>query len=134
MSRRILVVDDDPRLLHVVAMYLSIEGYEVDTASNGEEGLRLLEQKRPDLVILDVMMPGIDGLEACRRIKSNPETRAIPVVLFTALSRTDDVENGRAAGANRFINKPFSLIGLGAVIRSFLAEDSAVQVAGTSPA
>ena len=130
MSRRILVVDDDPRLLHVVAMYLSIEGYEVDTASNGDEGLRLLEQRRPDLVILDVMMPGIDGLEACRRIKSNPETRAIPVVLFTALSRTDDVENGRAAGANRFINKPFSLIGLGAVIRSFLAEDSVVSLAG----
>ena len=130
MSRRILVVDDDPRLLHVVAMYLSIEGYEVDTAANGEEGLRLLEQKRPDLVILDVMMPGIDGLEACRRIKSNPETRSIPVVLFTALSRTDDVENGRAAGANRFINKPFSLIGLGAVIRSFLAEDATVTVAG----
>lgn len=130
MTRRILVVDDDPRLLHVVAMYLSIEGYEVDTASNGEEGLRQLEQRRPDLVILDVMMPGIDGLEACRRIKSNPDTRAIPVVLFTALSRTDDVENGRAAGANRFINKPFSLIGLGAVIRSFLAEDATVSLAG----
>jgi CheY-like chemotaxis protein len=130
LSRRILVVDDDPRLLHVVAMYLSIEGYEVDTAGNGEEGLRLLEQRRPDLVILDIMMPGIDGLEACRRIKSNPETRSIPVVLFTALSRTDDVENGRAAGANRFINKPFSLIGLGAVIRSFLAEDATVPAVG----
>jgi DNA-binding response OmpR family regulator len=130
VSRRILVVDDDPRLLHVVAMYLSIEGYDVDTAGNGEEGLRSLEQRRPDLVILDVMMPGIDGLEACRRIKSNPETRTIPVVLSTALSRTDDVENGRAAGANRFINKPFSLIGLGAVIRSFLTDDSTLSVVG----
>ena len=130
MSRRILVVDDDPRLLHVVAMYLSIEGYDVDTASNGEEGLRRVEAQRPDLVILDVMMPGIDGLEACRRIKSDPETRHIPVVLFTALSRTDDVESGRAAGANRFINKPFSLIGLGAVIRSFLSEESQVTAVG----
>jgi len=130
VSRRILVVDDDPRLLHVVSMYLSIEGYDVDTAPNGEEGLQHLEAQRPDLVILDVMMPGIDGLEACRRIKSNPETRQIPVVLFTALSRTDDVESGRAAGANRFINKPFSLIGLGAVIRSFLSEDSPLSVVG----
>ena len=130
MSRRILVVDDDPRLLHVVSMYLSIEGYDVDTAPNGEEGLQHLEVQRPDLVILDVMMPGIDGLEACRRIKSNPETRQIPVVLFTALSRTDDVESGRAAGANRFINKPFSLIGLGAVIRSFLSEETAVTAVG----
>jgi CheY-like chemotaxis protein len=129
LSRRILVVDDDPRLLHVVSMYLNIEGYEVETAPNGEEGLRIVEQRRPDLVIFDVMMPGIDGLEACRRIKSNPETRDVPVVLFTALSRTDDVEQGRAAGANRFINKPFSLIGLGAVIRSFLAEDTPVTVA-----
>jgi CheY-like chemotaxis protein len=129
VSRRILVVDDDPRLLHVVSMYLSIEGYEVDTAPNGEEGLQHLEAERPDLVILDVMMPGIDGLEACRRIKSNPETRHIPVVLFTALSRTDDVESGRAAGANRFINKPFSLIGLGAVIRSFLSEDAPTAAA-----
>jgi CheY-like chemotaxis protein len=130
VSRRILVVDDDPRLLHVVSMYLSIEGYDVDTAPNGEEGLQHLEAQRPDLVILDVMMPGIDGLEACRRIKSNPETRQIPVVLFTALSRTDDVESGRAAGANRFINKPFSLIGLGAVIRSFLSEESPVSAVG----
>jgi DNA-binding response OmpR family regulator len=130
VSRRILVVDDDPRLLHVVSMYLSIEGYDVDTAPNGEEGLQHLEVQRPDLVILDVMMPGIDGLEACRRIKSNPETRQIPVVLFTALSRTDDVESGRAAGANRFINKPFSLIGLGAVIRSFLSEETAVTAVG----
>ena len=130
MSRRILVVDDDPRLLHVVSMYLSIEGYDVDTAPNGEEGLQRLEALRPDLVILDVMMPGIDGLEACRRIKSNPETRQIPVVLFTALSRTDDVESGRAAGANRFINKPFSLIGLGAVIRSFLSEEQQVSAVG----
>jgi len=130
VSRRILVVDDDPRLLHVVSMYLSIEGYDVDTAPNGEEGLQHLEAQRPDLVILDVMMPGIDGLEACRRIKSNPETRQIPVVLFTALSRTDDVESGRAAGANRFINKPFSLIGLGAVIRSFLSEETAAAAVG----
>jgi CheY-like chemotaxis protein len=130
VSRRILVVDDDPRLLHVVSMYLSIEGYDVDTAPNGEEGLQHLEAQRPDLVILDVMMPGIDGLEACRRIKSNPETRQIPVVLFTALSRTDDVESGRAAGANRFINKPFSLIGLGAVIRSFLSEETPVSAVG----
>jgi CheY-like chemotaxis protein len=130
VSRRILVVDDDPRLLHVVSMYLSIEGYDVDTAPNGEEGLQRVEALRPDLVILDVMMPGIDGLEACRRIKSNPETRHIPVVLFTALSRTDDVESGRAAGANRFINKPFSLIGLGAVIRSFLSEEQPVSAVG----
>jgi len=124
--RRILVVDDDPRLLHVVSMYLGIEGYEVVTADNGEQGLAEVAAQRPDLIILDVMMPGLDGLECCRRLKSDEATRTIPVLMFTALSRDDDVERGRVAGADRFINKPFSLIGLGAVIRSFLAEGSSV--------
>lgn len=119
--QRILVVDDDPRLLHVVSMYLTIEGYEVETAGDGEGALQALGEHRPDMVILDVMMAGMDGLEACRRIKGDPKTRDIPVVMFTALSRDEDIASGRAAGADRFINKPFSLMGLGTVIRSFLS-------------
>jgi CheY-like chemotaxis protein len=126
--RRILVVDDDPRLLHVVSMYLRIEGYEVDAEVGGAEALQSLERVRPDLVICDIMMPGIDGLEVCRRIKSDPETRTIPVLMFTALSGDDDVESGRAAGADRFINKPFSLVGLATVIRSYLAEEPSIAV------
>jgi CheY-like chemotaxis protein len=128
LRRRILVVDDDPRLLHVVSMYLTIEGYDVDAELDGAEGLRSLESARPDLVILDIMMPGIDGLEVCRRIKTDPRTRSIPVLMFTALSGDDDVESGRAAGADRFINKPFSLVGLATVIRSYLAEGSTLPV------
>ena len=107
-------------------MYLTIEGYDVTTASDGEEGLAAMDIARPDLVILDVMMPGMDGLEACRRIKRDPGTRAIPVLMFTALSREDDIEAGRSAGADRFINKPFSLIGLEAVIKTFLGSGSPV--------
>jgi CheY-like chemotaxis protein len=126
LRRRILVVDDDPRLLHVVSMYLRIEGYEVDAELGGAEGLRSLERARPDLVILDIMMAGIDGLEVCRRIKTDPSTRSIPVLMFTALSGDEDVEKGRAAGADRFINKPFSLVGLSMVIRSYLEEPQAV--------
>jgi len=101
-------------------MYLTIEGYLVESASDGEEAMRALSTFRPDLVILDVMMPGMDGLEACRRLKADPMTRDVPVVMFTALTRDEDVASGRAAGADRFIHKPFSLIGLGAVIRDFL--------------
>jgi CheY-like chemotaxis protein len=126
--RRILVVDDDPRLLHVVSMYLRIEGYEVDAEVDGTAALQSLERSRPDLVICDIMMPGIDGLEVCRRIKSDPATRGIPVLMFTALSGDDDVESGRAAGADRFINKPFSLVGLATVIRSYLAEQPEIAV------
>jgi CheY-like chemotaxis protein len=125
-QRSILVVDDDPRLLHIVQMYLGIEGYEVRTAANGEEGLREIGQARPDLIILDIMMPGMDGLEACRRIRGNPETADIPVLMFSALSGDDDVERARVAGANHLITKPFNLVGLGSVVRSFFASDQSV--------
>jgi two-component system phosphate regulon response regulator PhoB len=117
---RILIVDDDPRLVHVVSMYLSIEGFDVDTAADGEEALGRIEAALPDVVVLDVMMSGMDGLEACRRIKRNPQTAHVPVILFTALSRDEDVRDGHAAGADQFINKPFSLVWLGGVIRSFI--------------
>ena len=123
MSRgRILVVDDDPRLLHIVEMYLSIEGYDVVTAENGEDGLKEVEAARPDLVILDIMMPGMDGIEACRRIRTNAETQSVPVVMFSALSSDDDVERARLAGANHLITKPFNLVGLGSVVNTFFPE------------
>ncbi len=129
MSRhRILVVDDDPRLLHIVAMYLGIEGYDVASASNGEEGLKQVDEHRPELVILDIMMPGMDGVEACRRIRANPETAHIPVLMFSALSGDDDVERARLAGATHLITKPFNLVGLGSVVKSFFGSENPVAV------
>ena len=126
--RRILVVDDDPRLLHIVSLYLGIEGYEVVQASNGEDGLKCVEAQAPDLVIMDIMMPGMDGVEACRRIRSNTSTAHIPVLMFSALSSDDDVERARLAGANHLITKPFNLVGLGTVVKSFFAGDNPVAV------
>ncbi|HKR98040.1 MAG TPA: response regulator [Candidatus Dormibacteraeota bacterium] len=123
-QRRILVVDDDPRLLHIVQMYLSIEEFEVITAPNGEEGLRQVEANRPDLVILDIMMPGLDGIEVCKRIRTNADTATIPVLMFSALSGDEDVERARHAGANHLITKPFNLVGLGSVVKSFFPYDS----------
>jgi DNA-binding response OmpR family regulator len=120
---RILVVDDDPRLLHIVAMYLGIEGYDVATASNGEDGLKEVDSHKPELVILDIMMPGMDGVEACRSIRGNPATTHIPVLMFSALSGDDDVERARLAGANKLITKPFNLVGLGHVVKSFFGSD-----------
>ena len=128
MSPRVLVVDDDPRLLHIVAMYLGIEGYDVAMASNGEDGLAEVGKQRPDLVILDIMMPGMDGIEACRLIRANPATADIPVLMFSALSGDEDVERARLAGANHLITKPFNLVGLGSVVRSFFASDNPVAV------
>ena len=126
--RRILVVDDDPRLLHIVSLYLGIEGYEVIQASNGEDGLKAVNETPPDLVIMDIMMPGMDGVEACRRIRENPATATIPVLMFSALSGDDDVERARLAGANHLITKPFNLVGLGQVVKSFFSSDNPVPV------
>ena len=117
-QQRILLVDDEPRLLHVVGLYLSMEGFEVTEASDGTEALAKLETEQFDLAILDVMMPGVDGIEVCRHIRSQPATQAMPVLVFTSLSSDKDVERARLAGANHLITKPFSLPGLGAVVRS----------------
>lgn len=128
MSRRVLVVDDDPRLLHIVAMYLGIEGYDVAIAADGEQGLAEVARQRPDLIILDIMMPGMDGIEACRQIRANPQTSDLPVLMFSALSGDEDVERARLAGANHLITKPFNLVGLGSVVKSFFSSDSPVPV------
>lgn len=117
-QQRILLADDEPRLLHVVGLYLSMEGFEVREASDGTEALSMLETEQFDLAILDVMMPGIDGIEVCRHIRSQPGTQSMPVLVFTSLSSDKDVERARLAGANHLITKPFSLPGLGAVVRS----------------
>ncbi len=124
MSGRVLVVDDDPRLLHIVAMYLGIEGYDVAIAGDGEAALTEIEKQRPDLIILDIMMPGLDGIETCLRIRADPTTTDVPVLMFSALSGDDDVERARMAGANHLITKPFNLVGLGSVVRSFFEPEA----------
>ena len=129
MSRpRVLLADDDPRVLNVVSRYLDLEGYEMSTVSDGEEAVRIAESDLPDLIILDIMMPGMDGIEACRQIRANPDTADIPVLMFSALSGDEDVERARLAGANHLITKPFNLVGLGSVVKSFFATDNPVAV------
>jgi two-component system cell cycle response regulator len=122
MKQRVLVVDDDPRLVRVVAMYLSIEGYDVVTASDADSGLAEVDKQCPDLIILDIMMGGLDGIDVCTRIRSNPRTAEIPVIMFSAISSGHDVERARLAGANHLITKPFNLVGLGTVVSSFFAD------------
>ena len=117
-SVRILLADDDPRLLHVVSMYLSMEGYDVTTAEDGDDALQQVLCGNFEIAILDVMMPGSDGIEICKRIRENAATQSMPVLIFTALSTDADAERARLAGATHMITKPFSLPGLGAVVRS----------------
>ncbi|MFN2569581.1 MAG: response regulator [Candidatus Dormibacteria bacterium] len=122
MSRsRVLLVDDDSRILRIVAAYLGGEGYEVLTATSGQAFLEQAFVARPDIVVLEMAMPGMDGVEACSRIRAQGLTAAVPVVMVAGEPRDDDIERAAAAGANHLISKPFSLSGLGLVVRSLLA-------------
>ncbi len=118
------MVDDDQRLLRVVSMYLAMEGYEIISAPDGEAGLREAQQQRPDLIIMDIMMPGMDGITACTRLRTDPKTADIPVLLFSALSGSEDVERARQAGANHLITKPFNLVGLAEVVNSLWTSEA----------
>jgi CheY-like chemotaxis protein len=104
---KILVIDDDPANRDILRSRLEIAGHDVTEASDGEQGLRLLEESPADLVILDVMMPRIDGLQVCQRIKGNPKTQATPVIMLTALGQQIDQLRGWESGANDYLTKPW---------------------------
>lgn len=119
---RVLVVDDDPALAEVVARYLRRDGYEVDYAPDGETGLRQALATLPDLVVLDLMMPGMDGFEVCRRLR---EATAIPVVMLTARGEENDRIAGLDLGADDYVTKPFSPGELAARVRAVLRRSAA---------
>lgn len=104
----ILVVDDEEDILELVRYNLNREGYRVICASTGEEALTEVSKKPPDVVVLDLMLPGVDGLEVCRRLKSDPLTTTIPIVMLTAKSEDSDIVTGLELGADDYITKPFS--------------------------
>ena len=102
----ILVVDDDPDIVAIAKIILEGEGYGVQTANNGLDVFSRLKEKRPDLIILDVMMPQMDGLEVLKRLRGTAETSSIPVIMLTALIRQEDMQRGYKQGADYYIPKP----------------------------
>lgn len=102
----ILIVDDEETLRFLVRMTLVQADYDVVEAESGEEGLRVIQEQKPDLVILDVMMPGIDGFEVCRRIRQDPVVNGIPIIMLSAHSDPHYRQQGRKAGANAYLTKP----------------------------
>jgi len=116
----VLIVDDMPGSARLMESLLAPDGHTIRTAGDGGEALQLVRDAPPDLVLMDVMMPLVDGFEACRAIKQNPDTRLIPVVLVTSLDDTDSRVRGIEAGADDFVSKPFNAVELRARVRSLL--------------
>jgi DNA-binding response OmpR family regulator len=118
MAEKILVVDDEWELRNLLTEFLAGEGYDVIQASNGEEALELAEKEEPQVILLDVKMPGIDGIEVCRRLKEEDKTRFIPIIMVTALEDRD--VDAFVEGADDFVTKPFSLVELSFRVKSML--------------
>jgi DNA-binding response OmpR family regulator len=124
MMARILLVDDEPEIRVLTRMMLEKAGYEVMEAKDGEEGLRSLMKDKPDLVLLDIMLPGDDGWEVCRKIKANEKTGDIPVVMFTVRTSEDSVKKSMDyAHADAQIDKPFDRKELLATVERILKKD-----------
>jgi two-component system cell cycle response regulator DivK len=122
MSQRILVVEDQEDNRRIIRDLLMSAGYELVEAADGEAGVRLAETERPDLILMDIQLPVLDGHEATRRIKQNPELRAIPIIVVTSYALSGDDAKAMAAGADGYVAKPFSPRELLATIRKFLPE------------
>lgn len=121
MAEKILIIDDDVDTLRLVGLMLQRQGYEISAASNGSQGLAKALEERPDLILLDVMMPDMDGYEVTRRLRKNPVTVAIPIMMFTAKTQLDDKVTGFEVGADDYLTKPTHPTELQAHVKALLA-------------
>ncbi|GFO68452.1 response regulator [Geomonas limicola] len=109
-KNKILVVEDEESLLKLESILFTSKGYTVTGVRDGKSALEAIEKDRPDVVVLDVMLPDSDGFEICRAIKENPATRSLPVIMLTAKKSSVDLERGKVAGADAYITKPFKSV------------------------
>ena len=116
----VLVVDDDPVIQKLLQVNFEMEGYSVITASDGLEGLERARADRPDIIVCDIMMPRMDGLEVTRTLKADPDTASIPIILLSAKAQQADVTAGQATGANDYVTKPFDPLDLLQRVAGFL--------------
>ncbi|HEX4797996.1 MAG TPA: response regulator [Burkholderiales bacterium] len=122
MSRRVLIVDDEPNIVTSLEFLMRGSDYEVKVARNGEEALRLAGSFRPDVLLLDVMMPQRSGFEVCRKIRENPVLRDVKIIMLTAKGRDVEKEKGLDLGANAYVTKPFSTKELMNTVRALLPD------------
>lgn len=130
---KILIIDDDKSIVELVKVNLEIQGHKLLTANDALTGIALAQQEAPDLVILDLMMPEVDGFTACQRLRQLENTKEIPILMLTALSRTDDKVSGFNAGADDYLTKPFELQELYVRVRALLRRSGKASPASTLP-
>jgi DNA-binding response OmpR family regulator len=121
MANRILIIEDDPAVLRAMSFMLEKEGYEVLTATNGLEGLNKAKGENPDLLILDVMLPGIDGFEICHRLRAESQTARLPILMLSAKGQAADKAMGLQVGANEYLTKPVERLVLLDKVKALLA-------------
>tara|TARA_B100000315_G_scaffold219503_1_gene221476 strand:+ start:192 stop:590 length:399 start_codon:yes stop_codon:yes gene_type:complete len=131
MADKILVVDDDPDIVMLLNTRLKASGYEVISASDGEEGLRSIRENKPNLVILDVMMPKMNGFQVSRMVKFDKKLKNIPIILLTARGQEKDKSTGAQVGADEYMTKPFDSKVLMATIERLLKASAAAESGGS---
>lgn len=120
MSKKILVIDDEPELVKAVKIRLESNGYEVETAYDGPTGLEKTKEFKPDLILLDIIMPGMNGYEVSKKLKAEPDTKDIPIIIFTASQQRELEEKCKEVGVTDFITKPFETSDLLNMVNKFL--------------
>ena len=134
MAEKILIIDDDMDTLRLVGLMLQRQGYEIVAANNGKQGIEKAAEESPDLILLDVMMPDMDGYEVTRQLRAMPETASTPILMFTAKSQLDDKVTGFEAGVDDYLTKPTHPSELQAHIKALLARaQKNVPVQPTAP-
>ncbi len=134
MATKVLVVEDDPAARRLVSFALEQEGYEVLTASNGLEGLTKAQTERPEILVLDVMLPGLDGFEVCRRLRADTETAGVLVLMLSAKAQESDKTTGLKMGADDYLAKPADPLEVAARVKTLLQQKAASPVQMSSGA
>lgn len=124
MAKKILLADDEPDIVMILKRYLEVDGYEVVTANDGQEAMDKIANDTFDLLILDVMMPKMNGWEACKKLKSDSKTSGIPVIILTAKSQDTDALMSYECGADEYATKPFDYNVISATIKKLLGEQA----------
>src|SRR5512141_449425 len=130
MSEKILIIDDDLDTLRLVGLMLQRQGYQISAATNGQQGLDKAFEEDPDLILLDVMMPDMDGYEVTRRLRRNPSTMVTPILMFTAKTQLDDKVVGFEVGANDYLTKPTHPSELQARVKALLLRANEQKASG----